>query len=324
MSAAGKPNVVFVLTDDQGYGDLACHGNPYIRTPHIDALHAESLRLTNFHVGPTCSPTRAGLITGHYANSTGVWHTIGGRSLLRQDERTIAHRFAGAGYATVLFRKWQLGDAYPYRPEDRGFQEVITHGGGGVGNTPDHWGNNYEDDTYRHNGRWQHYDGYCTEVWFREAGAWIERRASEQPDQPFLCFVTPNAPHSPHIVPERYWAPYRELAERDPAAAAFFNYPQSEQVLRFYGMVTCIDEHVGRLRDTLTRLGLAENTIFIFMTDNGSAGGLVTDRERYVQHGFNAGMRGGKNTPYEGGHRVPFFLHWPGGGLSEPRDLPQL
>ena len=328
MSAPGnpsaRPNVVFVLTDDQGYGDLACHGNPYIRTPRIDALHGESVRFTNFHVGPTCSPTRAGLMTGHYANSTGVWHTIGGRSLLRQGERTIAERFGAAGYATALFGKWHLGDAYPYRPEDRGFQEVVTHGGGGVGNTPDYWGNNYEDDTYRHNGAWQRYDGYCTEVWFREAGAWIERQASEQPKQPFLCFVTPNAPHSPHIVPERYWAPYRELAERDPAAARFFNYPQTDQMLRFYGMVTCIDEHVGHLRDTLTRLGLADNTIFIFMTDNGSAGGLVTDRERYVQHGFNAGMRGSKNTPYDGGHRVPFFLHWPGGGLAEPRDLSRL
>ncbi|HET7767165.1 MAG TPA: arylsulfatase [Chloroflexota bacterium] len=328
MSASGnpsaRPNVVFVLTDDQGYGDLGCHGNPYIRTPHIDALHGQSVRFTNFHVGPTCSPTRAGLMTGHYANSTGVWHTIGGRSLLRQGERTIAERFGAAGYATALFGKWHLGDAYPYRPEDRGFQEVVTHGGGGVGNTPDYWGNNYEDDTYRHNGAWERYEGYCTEVWFREAGTWIERQSSEQPGQPFLCFVTPNAPHSPHIVPERYWAPYRALAERDLAAAAFFNYPQSDQMLRFYGMVTCIDEHVGRLRDTLTRLGLAENTIFIFMTDNGSAGGLVTDRERYVQHGFSAGMRGGKNTPYEGGHRVPFFLRWPGGGLSEPRDLPQL
>lgn len=323
-TAARPPNIVFVLTDDQGYGDLACHGNPFISTPHINALWAESVRFTNYHVGPTCSPTRAGLLTGHYANSTGVWHTIGGRSLLRQDERTIAQRFAGAGYATALFGKWHLGDTYPYRPEDRGFQEVVTHGGGGIGNTPDYWGNDYDDDTYRHNGAWERYDGYCTEVWFREAAGWIARQSRATPEQPFLCFITPNAPHSPHIVPDRYWAPYRDLAERDPAAAGFFNYPQSDQMLRFYGMVTCIDQHVGQLRRTLSDLAIARNTIFIFMTDNGSAGGLVGDRDRFILHGFNAGMRGGKNTPYDGGHRVPFFLHWPAAGLSTPRDLPHL
>ena len=331
--APSRPNVVFILTDDQGYGDLGCHGNPYIRTPHLDALHAQSVRLTNYHVGPTCSPTRAGLLTGHYANSTGVWHTIGGRSILRQGERTLAERFASAGYATALFGKWHLGDAYPYRPEDRGFQEVVTHGGGGIGNTPDYWGNNYADDTFRHNGSWEPYQGYCTDVWFRLAAEYIQRRDHEQP---VFCLVSTNAPHSPHIVPEHYLRPYRELVERDPEAAAFFGYPKSDQMLRFYAMVTCIDDNVGVLRTHLSHLGLAKNTIFIFMTDNGSAGGLVTGSDRFVLHGFNAGMRGGKNTPYDGGHRVPFFLHWPAGGLpgdlsggpkgghSEGRDLPQL
>ncbi|MBI3972237.1 MAG: sulfatase-like hydrolase/transferase, partial [Chloroflexi bacterium] len=170
-----RPNVVFVLTDDQGYGDLGCHGNPYIRTPHLDRLYAESVRLTDYHVGPTCSPTRAGLMTGHYANSTGVWHTIGGRSLLRRGERTMAEVFAAAGYTTGMFGKWHLGDAYPYRPQDRGFQDVITHGGGGVGNTPDYWGNNYNDDTYCHNGTWEPFEGYCTDVWFANALRFIER-----------------------------------------------------------------------------------------------------------------------------------------------------
>lgn len=320
VAAHRPPNIVFVLTDDQGYGDLGCHGNPYLRTPNIDRLHGQSVRLTNFHVGPTCSPTRAGLYTGHYANSTGVWHTIAGRSLLRRDERTLADHLAAAGYATGLFGKWHLGDAYPYRPQDRGFQEVVTHGGGGVGNTPDFWGNNYTDDHYCRNGVWEPFDGYCTDVWFGLATDFITRHR----DRPFYCMLTPNAPHSPHIVPERFSRPYLDLARSDPAAARFFNYPASDQMVKFYGMVACIDQNVGLLRARLDDLGLAENTIFIFMTDNGSAGGLARDREQFITHGYNAGMRGGKATPYEGGHRVPFFLHWPAGGLAEDRDLATL
>ncbi|MGH2355468.1 MAG: arylsulfatase [Chloroflexota bacterium] len=314
------PNIVFVLTDDQGYGDLACHGNPYIRTPNLDRLHAQSARLANYHVGPTCSPTRAGLLTGHYANSTGVWHTIGGRSLLRQDERTIADYLSDAGYVTGLFGKWHLGDAFPYRPQDRGFQEVVTHGGGGVGNTPDYWGNNYTDDHYCHNGTWRRFDGYCTDVWFAQAIDFITRHR----EQPFFCYLSTNAPHLPHIAPDQFIQPYRDLAESDPHAAAFFNYPASDQMLKFYGMVSCIDHNIGVLRARLEALGLAENTIFLFMTDNGSAGGLVRDAQSFITHGYNAGMRGGKGSPYEGGHRVPFFLHWPAGDFVSGRDVSTL
>ncbi|MGH2557801.1 MAG: arylsulfatase, partial [Thermomicrobiales bacterium] len=320
QARAARPNVVFVLTDDQGYGDLGCHGNPYIRTPNIDQLHAQSVRLANYHVGPTCSPTRAGLMTGHFANSTGVWHTLGGRSLLRQGERTIADYLSEAGYITGLFGKWHLGDAYPYRPEDRGFQEVVTHGDGAVGTTPDYWGNNYTDDYYCHNGAWERFDGYCTDVWFRQGIDFIQRHR----DRPFFCCVATNAPHTPHIVPERFTRPYRDLVAADPAAADVLNYPASDQMLKFYGMVSCIDHNVGVLRAKLDALGLTENTIFIFTTDNGSAGGLVRDGDQFVRHGFNAGMRGGKGSPYEGGHRVPFFLHWPGGELDRGRDVATL
>jgi arylsulfatase A-like enzyme len=312
-----RPNVVFILTDDQGYGDLGCHGNQYIKTPHLDRLHAESVRLTNFHVSPTCSPTRAALMTGHYANSTGVWHTIGGRSLLRRDERTLGDYFSAAGYATGLFGKWHLGDAPPYRPEDRGFQEVVSHGGGGVGNTPDYWGNDYADDHYRRSGAWEPFDGYCTDVWFREGLRFIQRHK----DEPFVCYIATNAPHLPHVVPDRFLEPYRDLVRRDPAAAAFLNYPKSEEMLRFYAMVTCIDEDVGALRAALDDWGLADDTILIFMTDNGSAGGLVLDRDRFVIAGHNAGMRAGKGSPYEGGHRVPFFLHWPAGHVKKGADV---
>ncbi|NQU25366.1 MAG: sulfatase-like hydrolase/transferase, partial [Candidatus Nealsonbacteria bacterium] len=149
---ARRPNVVLIMTDDQGYGDLACHGNRVIQTPNLDRLHGQSVRLTNFHVDPTCSPTRSALMTGRNSGRVGVWHTIMGRSLLRRDEVTMADVFAAGGYRTAIFGKWHLGDTYPFRPQDRGYQEVFVHGGGGVGQTPDYWGNDYFDDTYFRNG----------------------------------------------------------------------------------------------------------------------------------------------------------------------------
>lgn len=304
---AVKPNVVFVLTDDQGYGDLGCHGNPVLKTPNLDRFHAESTRFTNYHVGPTCAPTRAGLLTGHFANSTGVWHTIGGRSLLRESEVSLADAFRTNGYATGIFGKWHLGDNYPYRPQDRGFDEVVVHGGGGVGNTPDYWGNCYFDDSYWTGRDYTSYEGYCTDIWFQEGMRFIERHR----DEPFFCYIPTNAPHSPHLVEPRYSDPYLDLTP-DPERA------------KFYGMVANIDENFGRLRAHLAQLGLSHNTILIFMTDNGSAGGVRTGDGQFVVSGFNAGMRGQKGSPYEGGHRVPFFLHWPAGNLDQGRDIATL
>ncbi len=294
-----QPNVVFVLTDDQGYGDLSCLGNPVLQTPNLDALHASSVRLTDYHVGPTCAPTRAGLLTGHYANSTGVWHTIGGRSLLRAGEVSMADFFRGGGYATGIFGKWHLGDNAPYRPQDRGFGTVVVHGGGGVGQTPDYWGNCYFDDSYWDGERFSQYDGYCTDVWFREALNFIESNRS----RPFFCYIPTNAPHSPHLVDPRCSDPYLPLT------------PHEERA-KYFGMVANIDENVGGLRRRLAELGLSQNTIFIFMTDNGSAGGVDVDDDQYVTSGHNAGMRGKKGSEYDGGHRVPFFLHWPDGGFD--------
>jgi arylsulfatase B len=144
---------VFVIADDQGYGDLGCTGNPIVKTPHIDQLASESSGLSDYHVAPTCSPTRCALLTGHWTNRTGVWHTIMGRSMLRENEVTVGQMFADAGYETGMFGKWHLGDNYPYRPEDRGFTEVFRHGGGGVGQTPDLWNNAYFDGSYFHNGK---------------------------------------------------------------------------------------------------------------------------------------------------------------------------
>lgn len=295
VHAADRPNVVLVITDDQGYGDLGCHGNPVLKTPNIDRLFRQSVRLTDYHVAPTCSPTRAALQTGRWTNRTGVWHTIMGRSILRADEVTMGRVFADAGYATGLFGKWHLGDNYPYRPEDRGYTEVLRHGGGGVGQTPDYWDNAYFDGTYFHNGRAEPVEGFCTDVWFDHAQEFI--RAQRQSDQPFFACISTNAPHGPMHAPESASAPYADL-------------PTS--VANFFGMIANIDENLGRLRALIDEQGLADETIFIFTTDNGTAaGGRV----------FNAGMRGTKGSAYDGGHRVPLFIYWPGGNLVGPRDV---
>jgi len=290
------PNVILVMTDDQGYGDLGCHGNPVIKTPHLDALYAQSVRLTNFHVGPTCSPTRAGLMTGHYCNRTGVWHTIMGRSLLRKGELTMGDVFSASGYRTGIFGKWHLGDNYPFRPQDRGFGEVLIHGGGGVGQGPDYWGNDYFDGTYFHNGRPEKFRGYCTDVWFDGAMKFIEANKN----RPFFCYLPTNAPHGPYNISEAYMKPYLDKG-------------LPENQARFYGMITNIDDNMGRLARRLKELDLEENTILIFMTDNGTSG-----------NGFNAGMRGKKGSEYDGGHRVPCFVRWPAGSLKSGKDIERL
>jgi len=299
-SSAERPNVIVILSDDQGYGDLSCHDNPVLQTPNLDRLHGESLRFTNFHVSPTCAPSRASLMSGHWNNRTGVWHTILGRSLLRADEPTLGQLFSSAGYNTGLFGKWHLGDNYPFRPEDRGFQEVVRHGGGGIGQTPDGWNNAYFDDTYFHNGVPQRYDGYCADVFFEQARQFIKRSATEK--KPFFAWIATPTPHLPFHVAERYRKPYenRQL------------HPEEEV---FFGMLANLDENVGSLREWLKKEGLDQNTIIIFMGDNGSATG---DRVH------NAGMRGHKGSPYDGGHRVPFFFRWPSRGFDAGHDISAL
>lgn len=303
---AQKPNVVLIMTDDQGYGDLACHGNPFIKTPNLDKLHAQSVSFTNYHVATTCAPTRAGLLTGKNCNKVGAWHTIIGRELLRKEEVTMANIFKDAGYATGIFGKWHLGDSYPFRPQDRGFEEVLVHGGGGVTQTPDYWGNDYFDDTYIHNGRLEKYSGYCTDVWFAQSAKFIIKNKYK----PFFCYIATNAPHSPYNVANKYSAPYKN----NPAITN----------PNFYGMITSLDEQVGLLIDQLKKEGVYENTIILFMTDNGTAGGVKYNEAGELISGFNAGMRGIKGTPYEGGHRVPFFLHWPDGGYLKAQSISTL
>lgn len=302
-AVAQKPNVIFILTDDQGYGDLACNGNPWIKTPNMDKLYSQSVRFTNFHVATTCAPTRAGLMTGQYCNKVGVWHTINGREILSAEETTLPQTMGKAGYSTAIFGKWHLGDNYPFRPQDRGFDEVLIHGGGGVGQQPDCWNNDYFDDTYLHNGKPKKFKGYCTDVWYSEAIKFIKKNKNS----PFFCYIPSNAPHGPYNVEDRY----SELYKNNP------NIPNPN----FYGMITNLDENIGKLRTVLDSLGLAENTILIFMTDNGTADGVKFGKDGKLVAGYNAEMRGVKGSPYDGGHRVPFFIYWPKGKITNGKDI---
>ncbi|CAH8281457.1 arylsulfatase A-like enzyme [Mariniflexile fucanivorans] len=296
-----KPNVIIVITDDQGKGDLACEGNQYIKTPNIDKFNADAVRFTNYHVSTTCAPTRGALMSGRHSNRVNVFHTINGRSILFEDEVILPQIFAQNGYTNAMFGKWHLGDNYPYRPEDRGFHEVVRHGGGGLGQGPDYWGNDYFDDTYWHNGKLQKYEGYCTDVFFSEALNFIETNK----DKPFFCYISTNAPHSPYNLPKKYFDLYQGAKFKDIDSRA----------LRFYGMITNLDDNFKKLEDKLKALGIADNTILIFTTDNGTAAGRSV---------YNAGMKGGKGSQYEGGHRVPLYIRWPNGQLTGGKDIDAL
>ena len=309
---AKKPNVIIIMTDDQGYGDLGCHGNPILKTPNLDQLHSESVRFTDFHVSPFCTPTRAALMTGNHPGVTGAYRTSAGRTMLHPSEKTIANHFAENGYKTGMTGKWHLGDNAPHRPQDRGFQDAIWHRCGGVGQASDHWGNDYFDDTYERvrpgsrEGTFEKFDGYCTDVWFREGMRFITKNKNN----PFFLYIATNAPHGPYRVDPKWAMPYKR---KDVNNANFF------------GMIANIDHNLGLLRDHLKDLNLDENTILIFMTDNGtSAGCKFPGLDAQPTLGFNAGMRGRKSSIYEGGHRVPFFLHWPAGGYSKGRDIESL
>ena len=289
-----RPNVIVVLTDDQGYGDLSCHGNPVLKTPNLDRLHSESIRLEDFHVAPMCTPTRGQLLTGQDALRNGATFVCMGRSLLDPALPTMADIFADSGYRTGHFGKWHLGDNYPYRPQDRGFHTTIHHPSWGITSAADHFENDYFAPHVRRGDAIEQFAGYCTDIWFDETIAWIDGDR----EAPFFAYLATNTPHGPHWVPNRYRRPYLDHVDYDVAS--------------FFGMIANIDENVGRLEAYLTETGLRHNTILIFMGDNGTATG---------ENVFNAGMRGKKRSLYEGGHRVPCFIRWPSGGLVGPRQV---
>ena len=306
--AAQRPNVIVVMTDDQGYPELSAHGNPILKTPHLDRLHEESVRFKDFHVAPMCTPTRGQLMTGLDAARNGAINVSSGRTLLRANLPTMADFFRDNGYRTGMFGKWHLGDNTPYRPQERGFEETLWFRSSHVHSLPDFWNNDYFDDTYVRNGKSVAYQGFCTDVFFREAMAWMKDRASAH--EPFFAYIPTNAPHGPH------WSPQKELRQAKEAIAGAdlpqMNSGLKKQFAGYLGMILNIDNNVGRLTAFLEESGLAENTILVFLTDNGSTFGPLY---------FNAGMRGRKTELWEGGHRVPLFIRWPRGEFGEARDV---
>lgn len=314
-----RPNIIVILTDDQGYGPVGCNGNSWIKTPHMDALHDTSVRFTRFLVSPTCAPTRSALMTGRDPLKNGVTHTINERDRLTLKATILPQVLKTVGYTTAIFGKWHLGDEEPYQPNHRGFDESFIHGAGGIGqayncsnaDVPD---NKYFDPVIRHNGRFVKTKGFCTDVFFNAALGWINAKRDDA--APFFAYIATNAPHSPYISPPANTKRFTDLGFDANSAG-------------FYGMVENIDENIGRLMDRLAAWKLLESTLIIFMSDNGAAGdgigqgvlGKLADGT--PMKAWNGGMKGYKCSAEEGGVRVPFFIRWDG-HVTAGRDIDRI
>lgn len=293
MCQAQQPNILLMLTDDQGYGDVASHGNTILRTPNLDKLAETGVEMTQFVVSPLCSPTRASLMTGRYHYRTGVTEVTRGTFLMHEDEVTIAELFRDAGYRTGIFGKWHLGDSYPMRPTDQGFDEALVHKGGGIGQAAGPVGNGYFDPVLEHNDVSKPYEGYSDDIFADATIEFMERNK----ERPFLAYYATNLPHLPLTVSDERADPYRKLGIHEDNA-------------RVYGMIENIDDNVGRMLAKIEELGIERDTIVVFLSDNGPRTRRTTnDRfpDRYV-----AGLRGTKTTLYDNGIRVPFYIRWPG------------
>lgn len=303
IHAADRPNILFILTDDQGYGDVSAHGNPILKTPNLDKLRSESVRFTDFQVSPTCAPTRSALLTGRHEFKNGITHTILERERLALGAATLPEQLRQAGYRTGIFGKWHLGDEAEYQPNKRGFDEVYIHGAGGIGQSyPGSCGdvpkNSYYGPTLLHNGKFVKTEGYCTDMFFAQATRWIEGEAAAR--RPFYAYIATNAPH----------APYNAKPED---AALYEGKGLGKDTENFFGMLHNIDQNVGKILARLEALGIAKDTLIVYMNDNGGTAGTKV---------FNAGMRAQKGTAYMGGIRAISFWRLP--GRFQPMDVKAL
>ena len=300
------PNVILIITDDQGYGDLNFNGNPNIITPALDNFAAESVRFNNFYVSPVCAPTRSSLMTGRYSLRTGVRDTYNGGAIMASSEVTLAEMLKQANFTTGIFGKWHLGDNYPSRPSDQGFDESLIHLAGGMGQVGDFTNyfkkdTSYFDPILWHNNEQKPYQGYCSDIFTENAIEFIEKNKNN----PFFCYLSFNAPHNPLQVPDEYYQIYKNI---DPTEGIDPNLIPNEKIneqtkentRKVYAMVTNIDDNLKKLFAKIEELGIKDNTIVIFMTDNGP------QHARYV-----AGMKGRKTSVYNGGIRVPFYFRYP-------------
>jgi len=293
LTASDKLNVVFILSDNQSYYEMSCHRHADIKTPNIDRLAGQSVEFTNFHAPPYCSPSRAVILTGRYAMRSGVFTTIAGRSILHKDEKTLPQFLKPNGYHSAIFGKWHLGFSYPYRPKDRGFDEVFVHGGGGVGQMEDYYGNSLFNTTFIHNGKVSPSKGYCTDVLFDRAMEYVEDKHKAK--QPFFCFVSTPVTHSPHHGP-------KELVAQLKTKGIQGN-------VQLYAQVQNLDTNIGRMMKKIDDLGLAQNTILVYASDQGM-------NDRGAPHGDNR-----KGLGYDPAHHVPFMIRLPG---AKPKVITRL
>ena len=296
-----RPNIILVMTDDQGMGDLSCMGNTVLRTPHIDSFYGMSTRFTEFHVSPTCSPTRSAIMSGRFPFNVGVSHTIFQRERLALNVFTLPQALQSAGYETGIFGKWHLGDEEEYLPGNRGFKEVLIHGAGGIGQVqygdfPPNGDNPYFDNVLLHNGTIVQTKGFCTDVFFQAALAWIKQQ--QEGNKPYFTYLALNAPHGPFIAPDKYKKRFLEAGYDENTAGR-------------YGMIENIDDNFGVFMQKLKEWKVLDNSIVIFMTDNGmSMPKIMHNGKQEIP--FNANLRGNKNSPFEGGNHVPAFWYWKG------------
>lgn len=291
-----RPNVIIVLSDDQGYGDFSCHGNPVLKTPALDKLYNESVRFGNFHVAALCTPTRGQLMTGLDAMHNKAATVLTGRNLMRRDIVTMPEVFSENGYVTGIFGKWHLGNNYPDRPMDRGFQKCIWHKGWGLLSEIE-YNNDYYNTRYLDSLETRHSNSYCTDLWFDKAIEWMDERIDKK--QLFFTYLALNAPHGPFYSPVEDYKFYRPMVN-DSSTASFF------------GMIRNIDHNMERLEKWLTEKKVKNNTLIVFMNDNGGTGGVKL---------YNSGMRGEKGSNYDGGHRAACFIRWHNGQFGNPRTV---